>query len=213
MSARHYCVDNVAAYKWVCYTLYICCGKVFCLFLKSGETVIPAHRAFRAHFVRIKLFPIENRYCYGLKILSVTASFWHYLKWTWKALFTNYRFTSLRKQQPIVYLSPSHDRINLYLKENVEIFARWSYNYHLLKFTCTLCDNTHSAPRYINFFETISILAGDHLVVTIRASHISSWLQEIQSREWEERTKNKEQTRAWFNSSARRLSCDTLHYL
>ena len=31
--------------------------------------------------------------------------------------------------------------------------------------------------------------------------------QEIQSRDWEE--KNKEQTRAWVNSSARRLSCDT----
>ena len=43
-------------------------------------------------------------------------------------------------------------------------------------------------PQYVNFFETISIfLAGDQLVLLIGVSHISSWLQEIQSREWEER--------------------------
>ena len=36
---------------------------------------------------------------------------------------------------------------------------------------------------------------------------------EIQPREWEERTKNKRTIWAWVNSSARRLSCDTLHSL
>ena len=30
------------------------------------------------------------------------------------------------------------------------------------------------APKYVNFFETISILAGDQLVVPIGASNISS---------------------------------------
>ena len=49
------------------------------------------------------------------------------------------------------------------------------------------------------------------LVVPIGVSHISSWLQEIQSKEWEERTKNKRTIRTWVNS--RRLSCDTLHSL
>ena len=50
-------------------------------------------------------------------------------------------------------------------------------------------------------------------MVPIGVSHISSWLQEIKSREWEERTKNKRTIWAWVNSSARRLSCDTLHSL
>ena len=50
-----------------------------------------------------------------------------------------------------------------------------------------------------------------HLVVPIGVSHISLWPQEIQSREWEKRTKNKRTIWAWVNSSARRLSCDTLH--
>ena len=36
-----------------------------------------------------------------------------------------------------------------------------------------LCENTPSATRYINFFETISILAGDHQMVPIGVSHIS----------------------------------------
>ena len=38
----------------------------------------------------------------------------------------------------------------------------------------TLCDNTPSAPRYINFFETFHFLVGDQLVVPIGVSHISS---------------------------------------
>ena len=41
--------------------------------------------------------------------------------------------------------------------------------------------------RHINFFEPFHFLAGDQLVVPIGASHISLRLQEIQSREWEER--------------------------
>ena len=43
-------------------------------------------------------------------------------------------------------------------------------------------------PEYINFFKPFYFLAGDQLVVPIGASHISSWLQEIQSKEWEKRT-------------------------
>ena len=46
-------------------------------------------------------------------------------------------------------------------------------------------------PEYINFFKPFLFTASDQLVVLIGALHISSWLQEIQSREWEERTKNK----------------------
>ena len=42
-------------------------------------------------------------------------------------------------------------------------------------------------PRYINFFEPFHFTAGDQLVVPIGASHISLLLQEIQSREREER--------------------------
>ena len=45
------------------------------------------------------------------------------------------------------------------------------------------------------------------------ASPISLWLLEILSREWEKRTKNKRTIWAWVNSSAKRLSCDTLHSL
>ena len=68
-------------------------------------------------------------------------------------------------------------------------------------------------PVYINFFKPFQVLAGDHLVVPTGVSHISLWLQEIQSREWEKRTKNKRTIWAWVNSSARRLSCDSLHSL
>ena len=42
-------------------------------------------------------------------------------------------------------------------------------------------------PCYINFFGPFHYLAGDQLVVPIGASHISLRLQEIQSREREER--------------------------
>ena len=63
-------------------------------------------------------------------------------------------------------------------------------------------------PPLHQLLQPISILTGDHLVVPIGVSHISFWLQEIQSREWE---KKKEQmnNKAWVNSTARRLSCDT----
>ena len=66
-------------------------------------------------------------------------------------------------------------------------------------------------PCCIDFFKTIQSWPVNHLVVPIGVSHISSWLQEIQSREWEKITKNKRTIWAWVNSSARRLSCDTLH--
>ena len=67
------------------------------------------------------------------------------------------------------------------------------------------------SPEYVNFFEPFQPWPVIHLVVPIGVSHISSWLQEIQSREWEKRAKNKRTIWAWVNSSARRLSCDTLH--
>ena len=51
-----------------------------------------------------------------------------------------------------------------------------------------------------------------HLVVPIGVSHISLWLQEILSREWKKKEQmNKRTIWVWVNSSARRLSCDTLH--
>ena len=37
----------------------------------------------------------------------------------------------------------------------------------------------------------------NHLVVPIGASHISSWLQEIQSREWEKKNKEQTSNKAW----------------
>ena len=56
------------------------------------------------------------------------------------------------------------------------------------------CDDTPSAPLH-QLLRTISIfLAGDHPVVSIGASHISLRLQEIQSREWEEREQTNKRT-------------------
>ena len=57
-----------------------------------------------------------------------------------------------------------------------------------------ICDNTSSVPRYVNFFKPFHFLAGDQLVVPIGASHISSWQQEIQSRELEEREQTNKRT-------------------
>ena len=66
-------------------------------------------------------------------------------------------------------------------------------------------------PPLYQLLKTISILAGDHLVVPIGVSHDSSWLQEYNQGSGRKRTKNKRTIWAWVNSSARRLSCDTLH--
>ena len=52
------------------------------------------------------------------------------------------------------------------------------------------CDDTPSAPRYVNLFEPFLFKACEQLVAPIQATHISLPLQEIQSREWEK----KEQT-------------------
>ena len=52
-----------------------------------------------------------------------------------------------------------------------------------------LCDYTPSAPQHINYFKPFHFTAGDKLVVPIGASHISSYLQEIQSREREKKNK------------------------
>ena len=66
-------------------------------------------------------------------------------------------------------------------------------------------------PRYINFFEPFHFLAGDQLVVPIAASHISIRLQEIQSREWEERKQtNKPNNMPGVNSKCNgKELCDT----
>ena len=48
-------------------------------------------------------------------------------------------------------------------------------------------------------------------MVPIRVSHISSRLQKYNQGSGRKRTKNKRTIWAWVNSSARRLSCDTLH--
>ena len=68
-------------------------------------------------------------------------------------------------------------------------------------------------PEYIKFFKPFQSWPVNNLVVPIGVSHISSWLQEIQSREWEKRTKNKRTIWACINSRARWLSCDTLRSL
>ena len=49
------------------------------------------------------------------------------------------------------------------------------------------CDHTPSAPGYINFFKPFHFLVGDSSSCSDRVSHISSWLQEIKSREWEKK--------------------------
>ena len=54
-------------------------------------------------------------------------------------------------------------------------------------------------PEYVNFFKPFHFLAGDQL----GASHISSWLQEIQSREWEERTNEQTNNMLGLTQSAR----------
>ena len=58
-------------------------------------------------------------------------------------------------------------------------------------------------PEYINFFETISILAGDHLVVPIGVSYMS--LRHKKYNQESGRNENNEQKRDWVNSSARRV--------
>ena len=82
--------------------------------------------------------------------------------------------------------------------------------FFLIQVNGAKCDDSPRPPRYINFF-TISILAGDHLVVPIGVSHIS--LRHKKYNQGSGRKKNKEQTRTWINASARRLSCDILHSL
>ena len=65
----------------------------------------------------------------------------------------------------------------------------------------------------INFFETFQTWPLNHLVVPIGVSHISLRHKKYNQRSGRKRTKNKRTIRVWVNSSARRLSCDTLHSL
>ena len=60
--------------------------------------------------------------------------------------------------------------------------------------------NTSSSSKSFLF------TAGDQLVVPIGASHISSSLQEIQSREWKQKRTNEQY--AWVNSSAEGELCN-----
>ena len=57
----------------------------------------------------------------------------------------------------------------------------------ILKIRKCFCDVTPSAPTLHHFFKPFHFTAGDQLVVPIGASHISLPLQEVQSREREER--------------------------
>ena len=66
--------------------------------------------------------------------------------------------------------------------------------------------------QYINFFKPFQILVSESSGFDRSIAHFFT-AQEIQSREWEKRTKNKRTIWAWVNSSARRLSCDTVHTL
>ena len=76
-----------------------------------------------------------------------------------------------------------------------------------------MCDNTPSPPRYINFFKPFKILAGKSSTGSDRG--ITHFFMTTRNTIKGVGEKNKEQMNnmAWVNSSARRLSCDTLHSL
>ena len=63
--------------------------------------------------------------------------------------------------------------------------------------------------RYINFFEPFHFTVGEQLVVPIGVTHISLPLQEIQSREWEEREQTNKTLRV--NSIAEGELCNIVH--
>ena len=67
----------------------------------TGESVIATQRPFHVHFRLHWNNAVPDRksilYSYELKILSRIASFQANMKWAWKALSSNYRFTSLKK--------------------------------------------------------------------------------------------------------------------
>ena len=81
-------------------------------------------------------------------------------------------------------------------------------------FTLFLIDNVTIPPRpditstSLNHFKS---WPGNHRVVPIWVSHISSWLQELQSREWEKRTQNKRTIGAWVSSKCKKRSYVTLY--
>ena len=66
-------------------------------------------------------------------------------------------------------------------------------------------------PEYINFFETISIFADDHLVVPIGASHIS--LRHKKYNQGSERKRTNEQTKNILGLTQKQEGwfCDTVH--
>ena len=104
--------------------------------------------------------------------------------------------------------------LSFYSFYTYKTFFTWKRYFNSTKLANLLsCDNTPSDSEYVNFFKPFHFLAGDQLVVPIGASHISSLLQEIQSREWEERTKNKRTIRTWVNSKCKKRSYVTLHSL
>ena len=69
------------------------------------------------------------------------------------------------------------------------------------------------SPRTYQLLWYNSVLAGDHLVVPIGVSHNSLRHKKYNRVSERKRTKNKRTIWAWVNSSARRLSCDTLYSL
>ena len=76
---------------------------------------------------------------------------------------------------------------------------------------CTRVTIPTSVPRYINFCETISILAGDPLVVPIGVSHIS-----LQHKKYNKGSGRK-RTKAWnkglgLTQVQEGWICDTVHF-
>ena len=87
------------------------------------------------------LFWIENWYCNGLKILSKITSFQSNMKCEGKTFGVAITDSPVLKN--ISAANAQYTQVQALIvtdhtwKKNVETFARWSYNYHLPKFTCT----------------------------------------------------------------------------
>ena len=75
----------------------------------------------------------------SIGFLSGTASLWYEMKWAWKSLYDAIKDLQVLKKQDnskhTMCTDPSHDCKWLYLKQ--KRLARWSYHYHLPKFTRT----------------------------------------------------------------------------
>ena len=112
-------------------------------FLKTDESAIATHRAFRAHFMM--LFWIENWYCYGLNI-SRSASFWRNFKWIRKVLFQAIedlpvlkRFSTANALGALVQAMIVTVRIfkQKTKEKNCKIWTIWSFYYKFPNFIYT----------------------------------------------------------------------------